>query len=319
MIALRQDGSARMKTWTFNDIPDLTGRHAIVTGANSGLGYWTALHLARRGAAVVMACRSAERAQASRDRLLAAVPAAQVEVMDLDVADLDSVQAFGQRYTQTHDSLHLLCNNAGLALPPLSRTRHGFELQFGTNFLGHFALTGHLLPALRATPGARVVHTASIAHRFGRIDFDDPHFKSRRYKDMAAYGQSKLANLMFAFELQRRFVGAGIEATSIAAHPGYASTNISANNSLGKSGVGTAMVRLGDRLLGQSAESGSMPILLAATSPTAVGGAYYGPSGWFELRGPPRQVDSTRASKDTAVAARLWTMAENLTGVHFLS
>jgi len=163
------------------------------------------------------------------------------------------------------------------------------------------------------------VHTASIAHRFGRIDFDDPHFKSRRYKDMAAYGQSKLANLMFAFELQRRFVGAGIDATSIAAHPGYASTNISANNSLGKSRVGNAMVRLGDRLLGQSAESGSMPILLAATSPAAAGGAYYGPNGWFELRGSPRRVDSTKASKDTAVAARLWTMAENLTGVHFLS
>jgi NAD(P)-dependent dehydrogenase (short-subunit alcohol dehydrogenase family) len=307
-----------MKPWTFDDIPDLAGRRAIVTGANSGVGYWTALHLARRGAEVVMACRSASRAQEARDRLLKAAPRARVEVMELDVADLDSVAAFGDRYAQSHTGLHLLCNNAGLAMPPLSHTRHGFELQFGTNFLGHFALTGRLMPLLRATPGARVVHTASIAHRFGRIDFDDPHFRSRPYKDMAAYGQSKLANLMFAFELQRRFTKAGIAAMSLAAHPGYAATNISAHNKLGASRIGRAAVRLGDRLMGQTAEAGAAPILLAATSPDAHGGAYYGPSGWFELRGAPRLVGSTKRARDAGVAARLWTMAENLAGVHYL-
>lgn len=307
-----------MTPWTFDDIPDLAGRRAIVTGANSGLGYWTALHLARRGAEVVMACRSAPRAQEARDRLLKAMPGARVEVMELDVADLDSVAAFADRYAQSHADLHLLCNNAGLAMPPLSHTRHGFELQFGTNFLGHFALTGRLLPLLRATSGARVVHTASIAHRFGRIDFEDPHFKSRPYKDVAAYGQSKLANLMFAFELQRRFATSGIAAKSIAAHPGYAATNISAQNKLGASRIGRAAVRLGDRLLGQTAEAGAKPILLAATSPDAQGGAYYGPSGWFELRGAPRLVGSTKTARDARVAARLWTMAENLTGVPYL-
>ena len=308
-----------MTPWTFDAIPDLARRRAIVTGANSGIGYWIALHLARRGAQVVMACRSPSRGQEARERLVEAVPGAAVEVAELDVADLDSVSAFARRERASSPALHLLCNNAGLAMPPLSHTRHGFELQFGTNFLGHFALTGHLMPSLRATPGARVVHTASIAHRFGRIDFDDPHFRKRAYRDMPAYGQSKLANLMFAYELQRRFDQAGIEALSIAAHPGYAATNISAGNKLGATRLGKAVVRLGDRLLGQPAEAGAAPILMAATSPTASGGAYYGPSGAFELRGAPVRVTSTRASHDTAVAARLWTMAENLTGVTYLS
>ena len=308
-----------MTAWTFDQIPDLQGRHAIVTGANSGLGYWTALHLARRGADVVLACRSRSRADEASQRIQAAAPQARTEVMELDVANLDSVKAFAAEYAARHATLHILCNNAGLAMPPLSHTRHGFESQFGTNFLGHFALTGHLLPLLRATPGARVVHTASIAHRFGRIDFDDPHFRTRPYRDMAAYGQSKLANLLFAFELQRRLARAGIDALSIAAHPGYAATNISANNKLGASRVGQAMVRLGDRLLGQSAEAGTRPLLLAATSPQAKGGDYWGPRGLMEMRGAPRRVGSTRAARDEAVAARLWTMAENLTDVRYLS
>lgn len=308
-----------MTAWTFDQIPDLQGRHAVVTGANSGLGYWTALHLARRGADVVLACRSLARADEAAGRMRAAVPAARLEVMALDVADLDSVRAFAAHYASRHGRLHILCNNAGLAMPPLSHTRHGFESQFGTNFLGHFALTGHLLPVLRATPGARVVHTASIAHRFGHIDFDDPHFRARPYRDMAAYGQSKLANLMFAFELQRRFTRAGIDALSIAAHPGYAATNISASNKLGATRMGQAMVRLGDRLLGQTAEAGARPILLAATSPLAHGGDYWGPRGPMEFRGAPKRVGSTRAARDEAAAARLWTMAENLTHVHYLS
>lgn len=307
-----------MTAWTFDRIPDLHGRQAIVTGANSGLGYWTALHLARRGAGVVLACRSRARADEAAQRILAATPEAKVEVLDLDVSDLDSVKVFAARYAERHGQLHVLCNNAGLAMPPLSHTRHGFESQFGTNFLGHFALTGHLLPLLRATPGARVVHTASIAHRFGRIDFDDPHFRSRPYRDMAAYGQSKLANLLFAFELQRRLTRAGIDALSIAAHPGYAATNISANNTLGASRVGQAMVRLGDRLLGQTAEAGARPILLAATSPDVRGGDYWGPRGLMELKGAPKRVGSTRAARDQAVAARLWTMAQDSTGVRYL-
>lgn len=308
-----------MSTWTLRDIPDLHGRNAIVTGANSGLGWWTAMHLARHGAAVVMACRSLARAREARERILASVPQAQLEVMELDVADLASVQTFAARYAEQHRALHILCNNAGLAMPPLSHTRHGFESQFGTNFLGHFALTGQLLPLLRAASRARVVHTASIAHRLGRIDFDDPHFRQRRYREMPAYGQSKLANLMFAFELQRRFVRAQIDAISLAAHPGYAATNISNANKLGSSRVGRVMVRVGDRLLGQSAEAGAAPLLLAATAPQAVGGDYWGPRGLLEFRGAPRRVGSSRRARDTAAAARLWELAENATGVRYLS
>lgn len=307
-----------MTLWTFRDIPDLSGRHAIVTGANSGLGFWTALHLARHGADVVLACRSTERAREARERIVASVPGAQLSVMELDVADLDSVQRFAQQYGHARASLHILCNNAGLAMPPLAHTRHGFESQFGTNFLGHFALTGRLLPQLRATPGARVVHTASIAHRFGRIDFDDPNYRHRPYKQMPSYGQSKLANLMFAFELQRRLARDGIDAISLAAHPGYAATNISANNSLGASRIGNAAVKLGDRLFGQSAEAGARPLLLAATSPQARGGDYWGPRGMFELRGAPKRVGSTRHARDEAAAARLWQLAEDLTGVRYL-
>jgi NAD(P)-dependent dehydrogenase (short-subunit alcohol dehydrogenase family) len=308
-----------MTAWTFDQIPDLQGQQAIVTGANSGLGYWIALHLARRGAHVMLACRSRTRADEAAGRIRATVSQARLDVLDLDVADLDSVRTFAAQYAGKHGALHILCNNAGLAMPPLAHTRHGFESQFGTNFLGHFALTGHLLPQLRATRGARVVHTASIAHRFGRIDFDDPHFRTRPYKDMAAYGQSKLANLLFAFELQRRLARAGIEALSIAAHPGYAATNISASNTLGATRVGRAIVRLGDHLLGQSAEAGARPILLAATSPHVRGGDYWGPRGAMELRGAPKRVGSSRAARDEAVAARLWTMAENLTQVRYLS
>lgn len=308
-----------MSNWTFDDIPDLSGRHAIVTGANSGLGYWTALHLARRGADVVLACRSATRAHEAREQLLTRVPAARLTVMELDIADLDSVERFAARYAEQRPALHLLCNNAGLAMPPLSHTRHGFESQFGTNFLGHFALTGRLLPLLSATPAARVVHTASLAHRMGRIDFDDPHYRQRRYRDLPAYGQSKLANLMFAFELQRRFDRHQIDALSVGAHPGYAATNISASNTLGASRVGRAMVRLGDRLLGQSAEAGAAPILIAATAAQVRGGDYWGPRGLFELRGAPRRVGSSRHARNPTSAARLWELAENATGVRYLS
>lgn len=307
-----------MNHWTLKDIPDLAGKRAIVTGANSGLGYYTSLHLARRGAEVVMACRSLAKADEARARILADVPDAGLVPMALDVADLDSVAAFAEQFLAGGLRLDILCNNAGLAMPPLGRTRHGFELQFGTNFLGHFALTGRLLPALRATPGARVVHTASVAHKFGRIDFDDPNFERRPYKDTAGYGQSKLANLMFAFDLHRRFAQHGVDAISLAAHPGYAATNISASNKLGATRVGQAMVRLGDRLLGQSAEAGAAPQLLAATSPQARGGEYYGPAGLLEFRGPPVLVGCTAAARDEKAATRLWDLAENLTGLRYL-
>lgn len=304
--------------WTLRDIPDLGGRIAIVTGANSGLGYWTSLHLARHGADVVMACRSMDKGEAARQQILAVEPNARLSVMPLDLADLDSTRRFGERFLALGHPLHLLCNNAGLAMPPQDKTRQGFELQFGTNFLGHFALTGHLLPALRTTAAARVVHVASIAHRMGRIAFDDLHFERRTYKQMPSYGQSKLANLMFAFELQRRFATAGIDAISVAAHPGYAATNISAANSIGATRFGQWAVQLGDRLLGQPAESGAAPQLFACTSADVRGGEYFGPSGAFELRGRPKRVGSTAAARDEGSAARLWEVAENLTGVHYL-
>jgi NAD(P)-dependent dehydrogenase (short-subunit alcohol dehydrogenase family) len=194
-----------MSRWTTAQIPDLSGKVALVTGANSGLGYWTALHLGSHGAHVVLACRSLDKAEEARASLAKAAPKASFELLALDLAHLDAVRASAQSFCTKHPRLDILCNNAGLALPPLGRTRDGFESQFGANFLGHFAYTGLLLDTIRATPGARVVHVASVAHKSGRIDYEDPNFEHRRYVAWTAYAQSKLANLVFALELQRRF------------------------------------------------------------------------------------------------------------------
>jgi NAD(P)-dependent dehydrogenase (short-subunit alcohol dehydrogenase family) len=306
-----------MSRWSTHDIPPQTGRTAIVTGANSGLGYVTARELARAGARVVMGCRDAARGEQARERLLQQAPGAQVEVRPLDLASLDSIRAFADRAHADFPALDLLVNNAGVMAIPRQLTADGFERQLGTNHLGHFALTGLLLPSLVGRAGSRVVTVSSSAHKPGRIDFDDL-MSERSYGKWSAYSQSKLANLLFAFELQRRLEAAGMPTISVAAHPGYAATNLQqVGPSMQGSRLGGLLMSLGNRLFAQSDEMGALPQLYAATAPDVRGGEYFGPDGIGESRGHPKRVDSTKASKDTATAARLWEASEDLTGVRY--
>ncbi|MFC0039994.1 oxidoreductase [Actinomadura rayongensis] len=299
-----------MTDWTADDIPDLGGRRAIVTGANSGIGYHTALQLARHGAAVVLACRSPERGAEALGRLRAAVPDAAVELAALDLADLESVRAFAA----AHDGpLDLLVNNAGVMALPHRTTADGFEMQFGTNHLGHFALTGLLLPALRATAAPRVVTVTSGFARVGRLRFDDLQ-SERRYRKWVAYADSKLANLVFAKELARRYP----DVVSVAAHPGYASTNLQqAGPKMEGNAVTDRIAVLGNTLIGQSAAGGALPTLYAATAPDVTTGACYGPRGVFNLRGAPGRVPMGRTADRADLGRRLWETSERLTGVTF--
>jgi len=302
--------------WTEADIPDQTGRVAVVTGANSGIGWHTARALAQHGAHVVLACRTRAKAEEARDRIAAAGITGELSLVDLDLSSLASVRAAAAEMVAAHDRVDLLVNNAGVMATPRARTADGFELQLGTNHLGHFALTGLLLPLLLATPGSRVVNVSSLAHRMGRIDFDDLQ-ADRRYRAWPAYGQSKLANLLFTYELQRRLAAAEASGTSaLAAHPGVSETNLTGSTG----GIVGRVAELGRpiaKLVLQSAEMGALPTLRAAVDPAARGGEYYGPDGFMEYRGHPVKVDSNAHSKDTAVAARLWDVSVELTGVAY--
>jgi NAD(P)-dependent dehydrogenase (short-subunit alcohol dehydrogenase family) len=303
--------------WTAAHIPPLGGKVAVVTGANSGVGYEMARELARKGARVVLACRDEMKGQRALARLRAEQPGAALELARLDLADLDTVRRFAVRFAQTHSALHILCNNAGLMAIPYHQTADGFEMQFGTNHLGHFALTGLLLGPLRHTPGARVVTVSSAAHKLGRIDFDDIHGQ-QRYALWEAYMQSKLANLLFAYELERKFEAAGVDALSVAAHPGITATNLYAvGTQMGGSLLQGAVLQAGKLLMAQSARMGALPQLCAATALDVRGGDYIGPGGFAEIRGHPVKVQSIAASHDQAAAARLWALSEELTGVRY--
>ena len=300
-----------MSRWTFDSIPDQTDRIAIVTGANSGIGFETARALAAKGAHVVLACRNQEKGRDALARIEADQPAGSLELMLLDLSDLDSVAAFAEGFAARHQRLDLLINNAGVMVPPESATKQGFELQFGTNHLGHFALTGHLLPLLTATAGSRVVMVSSTAHYFGKIDFDDLDFQQRGYKPWAAYGQSKLANLLFAFELQRRLEEAGADTLVTAAHPGWTATNLQKHGSAG-------LISTFNPFVAMEPPEGALPTLRAATDPEAAAGAYYGPRGLFELRGAPKpNAKLTKRARDMETAARLWDVSVERTGVRF--
>ena len=303
--------------WTVRDMPDLTGRTVIVTGANSGLGLEAARAFAGRGAHVVLACRSPERAEGARASIAQSHPTASIEVMALDLANLSSVRVFGAAFAAKHDRLDVLCNNAGVMALPRRETVDGFEMQIGTNHLGHFALTGLLLPILLRTPGSRVVTQSSNMHRIGRIDLDDLH-GSTRYGRWSAYGQSKLANLLFAYELQRRLARAGTTTTSVVCHPGYAATELQfAGARMENSTLMERVFELGNRLFAQPAASGALPMLYAATAPDVRGGEYFGPEGFQEMWGSPKRVASNGRSQDTAVAAKLWALSEELTRVRY--
>lgn len=296
--------------WTPALMPDQTGRTALVTGANSGLGLHTAMELARHGAQVLMACRNPERGKAAVSRVQAEVPAASVELIVLDLASLESVRAAAEESTRRAPRLDLLVCNAGLMATPRGRTTDGFETQLGVNHLGHFAFTGLLLDSLLGAPAPRVVVVSSAAHRLGKINFRDL-MGERRYKRWGAYGQSKLANLLFMQELGRR---AGPALTAAAAHPGYAATDLQSKQGSALLELG---MKLGNTLLAQSAEAGAWPSLYAATMPDVQSGEYFGPGGPGEIRGNPVRVTRSAASQDDGVARQLWAVSEELTGVHY--
>lgn len=297
-------------TWNINDAPVQNGRIAIVTGANSGLGFDTALALAGKGCSVVLACRNLDKAKAAQEKILARHPKARIECLALDLGSLKSVRAFAASFSKSHTKLDLLINNAGIMMPPYSLSEDGFESQMAANYLGHFALTGLLLPLLSKTPGSRVVSLSSMAHNWGEIRFDDLNFKNG-YNKRAAYGQSKLACLMFAYEFDRRLRKAGFKTLSVAAHPGVAATNLAQHF--------PRLLSVFFPLVGQSAARGALPTLYAALGADINGGDYCGPRSMRQMRGEPVKVGSNRASKDQAAAKRLWKLSEELSGVSFLS
>ncbi|MBI5878149.1 MAG: SDR family oxidoreductase [Chloroflexi bacterium] len=303
--------------WTANDLPDLRNRTVIVTGANSGVGFESARGLAQHGATVVMACRDEGRGQRAADAIRAGQPDAALAVMPLDLADLSSVRRFADAFTARHDRLDVLLNNAGVMAIPYRTTADGFEMQFGTNHLGHFALTGRLLDALRRTPGARVVVVSSGMHRRGRVAFDDLQSK-RAYSRYGAYGQSKLANLLFAYELNRRFAANGVPAIGVGAHPGYAATNLqTAGARMDGARMTETITNAVTNLVAQSSAMGALPLMYAAAAPGVSGGDYIGPTGLAGMRGYPGQAKSSTASHSRADAARLWESSEQLTGVSY--
>ncbi|GGW67586.1 oxidoreductase [Streptomyces xantholiticus] len=301
------------RTWTLNSIPDQSGRLAVVTGANSGIGQVTAEALARRGAHVVLACRSRQRGQAALDRLFAQEPGARAEVRLLDLADLASIRAFADGWD--HDRLDLLVNNAGVAMVPFARTADGFESQFGINHLGTFALTGLMLPHLLASPDPRVVTVSSEGQRFARFDLDNLNAEGR-YRAMFAYLQSKRANLYFATELQRRADAAGLRLRSMGVAPGLTRTNVLTGGANGNRGrLYGALTRMLVRVAFRPTPEGAKTSLYAATVPDLPGGAYVVPDGPLQLHGEPVLRNQERAIRDTTTARRLWELSEKLTGV----
>ena len=294
----------------FNEasVPDQSGRTILVTGANTGIGYEAARVLAGRGARVLLGCRSTAKARDARERICALHPKAQVELLSLDLGNLQSVREAADEVSR-EARLDLLINNAGIMVPPREETADGFESQFGVNHLGHFALTGLLLEKLLATAGSRVVNVSSGAHKWGKIEFDDVN-ATRSYNRQARYGMSKLANLLFTFDLQRRLAGARAETIAVACHPGVSETELSRNM--------PAWMKLLTplfSLLSHPPPQGALPTLRAATDPQVEGGQYYGPAGLLEMSGPPVLVEGNAASQDARVARRLWDLSVEMTGV----
>jgi NAD(P)-dependent dehydrogenase (short-subunit alcohol dehydrogenase family) len=296
--------------WNLAQVPSQPGRVAVVTGANNGLGFETALELARKDMTVILACRNVPKADAAKARMVKAYPPAQVSCRPLDLSSLRSVHEFAAQFQQEHARLDLLVNNAGIMMPPQAVSEDGFELQLATNYLGHFALTGLLLPQLTVTPGSRVVSVSSLSYKWAEIDFDDLQAQ-RGYSRRKAYGQSKRACLVFAYELQRRLAAAGHGTVSVAAHPGLSKTNLDQ--------YFPALIRPLGNLFLQPAAQGALPQLYAALASGIQGGEYIGPDGFQQLRGHPTRVASDDNSKDQRVAARLWKASAELTKYHYLN
>lgn len=305
-------------SWSLADIPRLDGSTALVTGANSGLGMVVARELAAAGADVTLACRSRERGVEALEALSIAEPTANFELLQLDLSSLESVASAASGFVEAHPRLDTLVNNAGVMIPPYRKTGDGFELQLGTNHLGHFALTARLSDALVRAPAPRVVNVSSDLHRRGTINFQDIN-SELGYNRWTAYAQSKLANLLFTYELQRRATAAGWGLKSVAAHPGYSATNLQfAGIGIEGNQVLSRLWRLGNALFAQDAEAGALPLLYAAVSPDTPPGAFVGPDGPFGMRGSPILVEPSAGARDEIAARRLWELSEELTGIGFL-
>jgi NAD(P)-dependent dehydrogenase (short-subunit alcohol dehydrogenase family) len=299
--------------WTTRNIPDLKGKVIIVTGGNSGLGYWSVKAFAEKGAEVILASRSIENGEKAKTEILNEIPEGKIEVDELDLADLESVRRFAKNFQQKHSRLDILLNNAGIMTTPYFKTKDGFEGQTGTNHLGHFALTGLLLPVLKKTPKSRVINVSSMAHKQGKMDFDNLLFENGKgYSPMKSYGRSKLANLLFTYELQRFFEGNKIDSISVAAHPGVSQTELF--RYLDEKWY-FRMVRPLFKAISQEGKMGALPQIRAAVDSDVKGGEYYGPSGFMELKGYPVKVQSNGRSHSEEDARRLWEVSEELTGV----
>ena len=283
----------------------------LITGANSGIGFETSLALVKRKAHVIMACRDRQKAEEAKKRLTSLVPDAQVTLVTLDLADLDSVRQCAESVIQRHSRLDVLINNAGVMATPYSLTKQGFEMQLGSNYLGHYALTGLLLPLLQSTPDARVVSLSSSAANYAKFDFDDIMSERKKYKPYEAYGQAKLANLVFALELARRLEAARSGTISVAVHPGVSPTNLQRTS-------GFLIGKIVTPLISQSADKAALPSLLAATGRGVANGSYWGPSGFMSLKGAPGPAAIPKQAKDVIAASKLWQLGENLTGVRYV-
>ena len=316
-LVRRRNGSAPSgEIWTTANMPDLTGKVIIVTGANSGIGYEAAKEFARKGATTILACRSMSKAKAALTLIQAEVPSAKAEIMQLDLASQGSIRQFADAFKAKYDRLDVLTNNAGIMMVPYGTTEDGFERQFGTNHLGHFALTGLLIDLLLKTQGSRVVNISSMGHRMGNMDFDNLNYEGGNgYSPAAAYGRSKLANLLFTYELQRRFDAVGADAKATAAHPGGSNTNLAAH--MYDEWYAKILLPLAERVM-QSAAMGALPTIRAAVDPRANGGDYYGPDGFMEQTGHPIVVQSNKASHSLSDAKKLWEASEALTGIQFI-
>ena len=317
MITIAGSEATNADTWSAADIGDLTGRIALVTGANSGIGYETARALAEHGAHVIMACRDDEKGRRARDKLESELERSSLELLRLDLADLFSVRTAAEEVLARHARLDILVNNAGVMGTPYRQTADGFELQMATNHLGHFALTGRLLDRIVTTERSRVVTVSSHMHRMARLRPDDVA-GAAFHSTWVAYGTSKLANLLFTAELSRRLQAAGLRTAALTAHPGWTRSNLAGSGAaLGNSRLRRKLGRMAGSLLGQSAAGGALPVLCAATSSSVQSGQYIGPSGLGGLYGPPRVARPSRAARDPAQAAALWEASEELTGVRF--
>ncbi|MEZ5008453.1 MAG: oxidoreductase [Chitinophagales bacterium] len=303
-----------MSSFNINEVPSQKGRIAIVTGANIGLGYETALVFAEKEMTVILACRNLQKAEKAKKDMLEKVPNANVDIIEIDLSKLNSVRAFAKSFLEKYNQLDLLVNNAGVMVPPYTKTEDGFELQLGANHLGHFLLTGLLLDTILKTPQSRIVSLSSLAHKQGKINFDDLQSEAN-YSKMGAYNQSKLACLMYAYELQRRLEKAGEKTISVAAHPGLSTTNLDQHL---PALIAKVLIPILKATVAQSPKAGAEPTLYAALGKNVSGGDYFGPGGFGEYSGRAKKVSSTKLSHNTEIAKRLWEVSEQLTSISYL-